>query len=178
MKIHKAIEFAALAHKTQLRKSTEVPYIVHLFEVSIILAQNNASEDVICAGILHDTLEDTKTTKQELIENFGKYITSLVCGNSENKSLTWEERKEETLRYLSETATREELFVACADKLSNIRSLQYDYVKWGDGLWGHFKRGYDKQKWYYTSLINALKNISHTKMYEEFKEIVNKVFFK
>ena len=178
MKIHKAIEFAAIAHKTQVRKSTDVPYIVHLFEVSIILAQNNANDDVICAGILHDTLEDTKTTKDDLIENFGDYIASLVSANSENKILTWEERKEETLRYLSEEATKEELFVACADKLSNIRSLQYDYDKWGDELWSHFKRAYDKQKWYYTGLITALKKINDTKMYEEFKETVHKVFNK
>ena len=178
MKIHKAIEFAAIAHKTQLRKSTKIPYIVHLFEVSIILAQNNASEDVICAGILHDTLEDTKTTKEDLVENFGDYVTSLVMANSENKSLSWEERKEETLRYLSEEATKDEMYVACADKLSNIRSLQYDYDKWGDELWTHFKRAYDKQKWYYTGLITALERISETKMYEQFKETVNKVFFK
>ena len=176
MLIHKAIEFVAVAHREQLRKSSDLPYIVHLFEVAQILTANGASDDVICAGILHDTLEDTKTTKSDLIDNFGQKITNLVCANSENKSLSWEERKQQTIDYIKNEATIDELLVICADKLSNIRSCFSDYEKLGDKLWDRFNRGYDKQKWYYLSLSSALSRLEKYAMYKEFNELCNILF--
>jgi (p)ppGpp synthase/HD superfamily hydrolase len=176
MLIHKAIEFATMAHKKQLRKGGDIPYIIHLFEVALILAKNGASDEVICARILHDTLEDTNTTKQDLIEHFGEKIASLVCANSENKTLSWEERKQETIDYITTEATEEELLVICADKLSNIKSIKYDYDKLGDKLWSRFKRGYIEQKWYYLGLSKALSRLENHDIYKEFKAICRKVF--
>ena len=65
MKIHNAIIFASIKHQNQKRKGTNLPYIVHPMEVMQILTENGCSENVIVAGILHDTLEDTDTTPQE-----------------------------------------------------------------------------------------------------------------
>ena len=178
MLIHKAIEFASLAHKEQMRKGSDTPYIVHLFEVALILSKNNASDEVICAGILHDTLEDTDTTKEDLQKHFGQNVTNLVCANSENKTLSWEERKQETIDYIKNEATEEELMVICADKLSNIKSIKYDYDKLGNEVWERFKRGYDKQKWYYLGLSEALSKLEKFDMYQEFKKICKEVFNK
>lgn len=178
MLIHKAIEFATLAHKEQVRKGSTIPYVVHLFEVAVILGKNDASDEVICAGILHDTLEDTDTTEADLIEHFGDYVTSLVFANSENKTLSWEERKQETIDYIKNDATKEELMVICADKLSNIKSIKYDYDKLGDEIWVRFKRGYKEQSWYYLGLLEALSSLEGYAMYEEFKDLCNSVFNK
>ena len=76
--IQKAIIFAALKHKDQTRKATSVPYIVHPAEVMQILTAMGCSNEVICAGILHDTLEDTPATPQEIKDNFGSEVLTLV----------------------------------------------------------------------------------------------------
>lgn len=179
MLIHKAIEFAAIAHKNQLRKSKTVPYIVHLFETAIILAKNGASDEVVVAGILHDTLEDTATTKQDLLEAFGEKITSLVCASSENKTLSWEERKQETIDFIKNEATQEELMVLCADKIANARSLYIDQQNVGDNvLWTRFNRSYEQQKWYYENLANALQKLNNKNMVDELSYLVKQIFQK
>jgi (p)ppGpp synthase/HD superfamily hydrolase len=178
MLIHKAIEFAATMHHGQVRKGTTLPYLVHLFETAVILAQNGASEEVICAGILHDTIEDTATTKQNLIEEFGQKVANLVFCNTENKTLGWEKRKQETIDYIKNQATQEECMVICADKLANARSLYADQQKVGNHLWKRFKRSYIEQKWYYKSLATALDNSGRNKVTQELKTLVDKIFIK
>ena len=102
MLIHKAIEFAAIRHKDQKRKGTELPYIVHPMEVMQILTENGCDEIVIVAGILHDTIEDTETTYDDILENFGKEIADIVASESEDKSKSWKERKQTTIDRLTE----------------------------------------------------------------------------
>ncbi|WMJ23965.1 HD domain-containing protein [Paludicola sp. MB14-C6] len=174
--IHKAIEFATLAHDGQKRKGSNVPYIVHPFEVAQILTLQGASEQVIVAGLLHDTIEDTHVTIEEIQTLFGKEIAHLVAGNSENKTLPWEERKQHTINYMKENATFEEMMICCADKLSNLRSLKSDYMILGEGLWKRFHRGKEHQKWYYDSLLNALSSLCDYSMYEEYITIFHNVF--
>lgn len=97
MKIHNAIIFASIKHQNQKRKGTNLPYIVHPMEVMQILTENGCNENVIVAGILHDTLEDTDTTPQEIEKEFGKDILAIVQTESEDKSKTWKERKQHTI---------------------------------------------------------------------------------
>lgn len=87
--IHEAIEFAAIKHRNQTRKSTDIPYIVHPMEVMQILTANGCDEKTIVAGILHDTLEDTATTHEELSEHFGEDVADIVGGVTEDKSKSW-----------------------------------------------------------------------------------------
>ena len=152
--IFQALRFATNAHSGQFRKSTKIPYIVHPIDVMQRLIQCDASTEAIVAGIfLHDTLEDTPTTADELSAIFGDRITDLVQGASEpDKSLSWEERKEHTLCVLQNTDDIELLMVVCADKLSNISSIAADLKIYGDILWTRFNRGFEQQKWYYISL--------------------------
>ena len=95
--IHEAIIFAALAHEGQKRKGTDVPYIVHPFEVAQILTKAGASESVICAGLLHDTVEDTEVTLEEIRQKFGGEVAGMVSVMTEDKSLSWEERKQKAV---------------------------------------------------------------------------------
>lgn len=86
-----AIEFAAYAHRNQLRKGTEIPYISHPFGVGMILLEAKCNEEVIIAGLLHDTLEDTETTEDDIHSRFGSEVLRLVQGASEpDKHLSWE----------------------------------------------------------------------------------------
>ena len=70
-KLNEAIKFASDKHDGQIRKLTNLPYIFHPFEVAQIVATMTNDEDVICAALLHDTVEDTKTTLDEIADKFG-----------------------------------------------------------------------------------------------------------
>ena len=95
--IQKAIIFATKKHEGQKRKGTDIPYIIHPMEVMQILTAMDCSQNVIIAGILHDTLEDTDTTPEEIKEVFGNAVLAIVQTESEDKSKTWKERKQRTV---------------------------------------------------------------------------------
>ncbi|MCR4940207.1 MAG: HD domain-containing protein [Treponemataceae bacterium] len=175
-RIHEAINFAAIKHQNQKRKGTQIPYIVHPMEVMQILTANGCSEDVILAGILHDTLEDTDTKAVEIEEKFGKAVLEIVLTESEDKSKTWRERKQHTTDCLQKDSLETRL-VCCADKLSNIRSIYADLeTKW-DKLWERFNAPKEDIKWYYKSIAQALKGLSGYKMYDELCQTVKAVFY-
>ncbi len=154
--IQRAIELAARAHQGQVRKGTDIPYITHPYGVGMLLAAAGCDEEIVAAGILHDTVEDTDVTLEQLREQFGERVASIVEGCSEpEKGETWEHRKEHTLAYLP-TAPREIRLVALADKLHNARSILTDARQGGEGVWSRFKRGRAQQEWYYRGLVEAL----------------------
>ena len=175
MKIHNAIIFATLKHQNQKRKGTEIPYIVHPMEVMHILTENDCSENVIIAGILHDTLEDTDTKPQEIEAEFGKDVLDIVQTESEDKSKSWKERKQHTIDCLKND-TLETKLVCCADKLSNIRSMYADLETCGEDLWNRFNASKEEIAWYYHSIVNSLSELDGCKMYNELKQTVNAVF--
>lgn len=174
--INKAFVFAFKVHGEQKRKDGS-PYISHPVEVAFELAKNGASDELICAGLLHDTIEDAGVTTEILEKEFSSAVVDLVTSDSENKSLSWEERKKQTLEILnSKDCSRELKMLICADKLANIRSINKDLEKMGDDVWSLFRRGKDKQQWLFESLVIALSDLEGLPMYSEFKETVNTVF--
>lgn len=177
-KIFSALRFATNAHSGQFRKTTKIPYIVHPISVMQILINNNASDDAVMAGILHDTLEDTPTTENDLRCIFGDHITDLVIGASEpDKSEPWEARKIHTIETLNQTDDLEQLMVVCADKLSNISSIATDLGKYGNEIWTRFNRGYEQQKWYYCSLAKIFeKHINKSQLFKEYIAITHQIF--
>jgi (p)ppGpp synthase/HD superfamily hydrolase len=175
MTFHNAIIFAARKHKGQLRKGTDIPYIAHIMEVMQILIENGCGEEIIIAGILHDTLEDTETTPDEIRYNFGKEVLSIVNSETEDKSLDWFERKKITIDHLF-TANIATKLVCCADKLSNIRSIYADLQEIGERVWERFNAPKEKIQWYYEGIISALSAIKDADMYNELKKFVKDVF--
>lgn len=106
-----AAEFAIDAHKGQTRKSSDIPYVSHLFEVAGILIDNKACENLIIAGLLHDVLEDTKKTVSDIECLFApakaREIIKIVMADTEkDKSLPWKDRKLETIAYLKRTRSK------------------------------------------------------------------------
>lgn len=153
--IFSAIEFATKAHAGQYRKGTKIPYIVHPLNVAKILIEHDCPEDVVVAGILHDTVEDTPITIEDIRQTFGERVAQLVQGASEpDKSDTWENRKKHTIEYLK-TAPMDVLLVSLADKLDNVRAIREDYEKLGESLWSRFNRPRESQAWYYRSLAEV-----------------------
>jgi (p)ppGpp synthase/HD superfamily hydrolase len=170
-----AIEFAATAHQSQYRKGTNTPYISHPFGVAMILSSYLCSEKVIIAALLHDLLEDTDVTEQQLIEKFGHEVTSIVKACSEpDKSLSWEERKIHTIENIP-TDPLEVRLVACADKLHNLRSMKRDYKAFGPTFWSRFKRGEKEQAWYYKSLADAFVKAEDSQQHPLFAQFIYEV---
>lgn len=171
--IEKAIIFAAKAHKNQTRKGTTIPYITHPYAVGMYLQKAKCSEEVIAAGILHDTIEDTETTYKDLLDTFGVQVANLVVAASENdKSLPWEVRKQQTIEMLK-NATLEEIQVIVADKLHNLKSIRADLHLNGESVWQRFNRGKREQHWYYASVVKALS--SRKKEFKLIRELEGEV---
>lgn len=175
-----AIEVAAKAHRNQERKQTDIPYISHPYVVGVLLLQAGCSDEVVAAGVLHDTVEDTPITLEYIREHFGEKVAEIVEGCSEpDKSAPWEERKRHTIEFLR-TASSEVRIVACADKLHNIRTIIADYQKMGDAVWERFKRGRKAQEWYYRGLVESLFNVSNdhkeSPIFQQFRSAVENLF--
>ena len=174
-----AKEFAINAHQGQIRKSEpEKPMIVHPIYVGNLLEKYNFDENVVAAGYLHDVVEDTKYTKEDLKQIFGEDITSLVMGATEpDKSLSWEERKQHTINTIKTLDFRHKAIII-ADKISNLEDIRNTSEIKGEYNFNAFKRGYDKQKWYYTEIYNSLiinEDVNHP-LLVRLKELINHVF--
>lgn len=177
VKVHNAIIFAAQMHKKQFRKGTNIPYIVHPMEVMHILTENRCNKDVIIAGILHDVLEDTSATPEDVTKLFGKRVLSLVMSETQDSKKPWKERRMEALSKIKKNTLSAQL-VFCADKLSNIKSIYVDKLAVGEAVFKRFSAQKEDVKWYYQNMADALDKIDGYKMKKELKEFVNKVFDK
>lgn len=153
-----ALVFAAVAHQNQKRKATNIPYIVHPVGVMLILIEFNENDpDLLAAALLHDTVEDTHVTHEQIRREFGDRVAEIVAGCSEpDKDDTWENRKNHTIHYIK-GAPRHIQLVSAADKLHNLRSMTRDYEEMGDKVWSRFKRGKDHIAWYYRSVLASLR---------------------
>lgn len=160
--IEEAIEIAAQAHDGQFRKGTSTPYITHPYAVGLLLMEVGCSETLIIAGILHDTVEDTDMTLEDIRKNFGDSVADIVDGCSENKSLRWRERKTERIDALK-TASTEVCIVTCADKLHNLRTVISEFDNIGDAVWDRFHGGIEAQEWYYRSVLDSLRTQKESK---------------
>ena len=180
--LDRAIIFATNAHAGQFRKGTQIPYILHPMEAAAIVGSMTTDEEVIAGAILHDVVEDTETTVEDVIRVFDERIGSLVASESENKrgdlpaESTWKIRKQETLDHLS-AATIEVKMITLGDKLSNIRAIYRDYQMIGDALWQRFNQK-DKAEhyWYYSGIAKCVDELNGYQAYKEYCELVDKTF--
>ena len=123
--IVEALQFAARKHRDQRRKDPEAsPYINHPIALANILLNEADVDDpvVICAALLHDTVEDTETTEAELVERFGPGIAAIVMEVTDDKSLSKARRKELQVEH-APRLSREAKLVKLADKISNVRDV-------------------------------------------------------
>lgn len=162
-KIQKAIKFSIKTHEIyqkQKRKGKDVAYITHPLTVGLILAQVGASEDVVVAGILHDTIEDSldekKVTVEMLEERFGNQVVEYVLSVTEaDKSLSWEERKKLALEGISHFS-KDSLLLKSADVIANSSELLDDYARCGDDIFERFSAPKEKTLKHQLAVIDAL----------------------
>lgn len=156
-----ALALAARAHRDQLRKGTDLPYITHPVHVSIILIRHGFSEDLAIAGLLHDVVEDTDTSLAPIGAEFGDDLARLVEAVTETKSadgaaLPWEQRKAEKLAHL-QAAGPDVAALKAADAIHNLRSISADLRSAGPVVWERFKRGPAPTLGYYHAILDAVR---------------------
>lgn len=179
--IDRAIGFAARAHNGQKRKIGNIPYIAHPVAVAMILQDMGCDETIVAAGLLHDTVEDTRVTLDEIRQQFGDEVADIVAGCTEppKKKMRWEKRKLYTIRVLRDAPLAVKL-VAASDKYHNLIHTQYTEGQIGVLLWKLFGRGKEQQAWYYRSVLESLKanvvNLEDYPIFARLEEVVDEIF--
>lgn len=181
--VDKAIKYAVDAHANTERRGKGFPYVIHVLEAMAIVATATSDPEMLAAAALHDTVEDTDTTFEDIRALFGDRVAHLVAeetseeiaGQSEEAS--WRERKQIAIDKLRNTA-HDAKIVALGDKLSNMRAIASDYRHIGDKLWDRFHApgGKADHEWHYRSLAEAMSDLADLDAYQEFKNLVDQVF--
>ncbi len=175
----KAKKFAIKAHMGQVRKSEpDKPMIMHPISVGMMLEEYGYDDQVVAAGYLHDVVEDTKYTIEDIEKEFGQEIANLVMGASEpDKSLSWEERKKHTIEETKTLPLRNKLIV-CADKINNLEDMMVIFERNGKKDFSAFKRGEKDQKWYFTNVYESLINNEDKDLpiFKRLKNVIEMVF--
>jgi guanosine-3',5'-bis(diphosphate) 3'-pyrophosphohydrolase len=165
--LFKALSFSAKKHTKQRRKDIDkTPYINHPISLANILAQRWViDENVLCAAILHDTIEDTETTVDELQEHFGEKITSIVLEVTDDKSLEKSIRKQKQVEHAA-SISHEAKLVKLADKIANIT----DIINTPPADWST-----DRKKDYFNwakAVVNNLRG-AHQGLEKDFDDLIN-----
>ena len=200
--LDRAIIFAVKAHAGTERRGKGYPYIVHPMEAVEIVSTMTKDQELLAAAALHDTVEDTDVTIEQIREEFGDRVAELVAdetveipdqvgndgkvGNDGDDVMagsdrpseeeTWHSRKQAAIDRLAK-ASHDAKIVALGDKLSNMRAIARDYAVQGDALWNIFHAKDPKDhEWHYRGLANSLKELEDTFAYQEFVKLIDQVF--
>ena len=179
----KAVIFAVKAHAGTERRGKGFPYIIHPLDAVTIVATITSDPELLSAAVLHDVVEDTDCTIEEIRREFGDRIADLVDSESDNTLTSvsrkdpWRVRKQAALDRLAQ-ASYDAKVVAMGDKLSNMRAIAMDYDAIGDKLWERFHAPNGKVDigWRYRELAKALSDLSSTVAYQEFVRLIDHVF--
>ena len=180
--LDRAIVFAVRAHAGTERRGKGFPYIVHPMEAVEIAATMTPDQEVLAAAVLHDTVEDTDVTIEQIRSEFGERVASFVATESDEPHQrldsveNWRARKQAAINRIAR-ASRDAKIVALGDKLSNMRAIARDYAEQGDRLWNLFHSKNPKDhEWHYRGLADALSELRDTVAYKEFEDLINQVF--
>jgi len=178
----KAAKFAIDAHHGTERRGKGSPYIIHVFEAAEIVASITNDQELLAAAMLHDVIEDSDITEDDIRKEFGDRIASLVAGESDpvfpglSEVESWKARKEFAINRLKEQS-RDGKIVAMGDKLSNMRAIARDFDEKGDELWSIFHAPDPRlHEWHYRGLADALSELKGTAAYTEFCDLIDKTF--
>ena len=182
--LDRAIIFAVRAHAGTERRGKGFPYIVHPMEAVEIVATMTSDQELLAAAALHDTVEDTYVTIEQIRTEFGERVASFVAVESDEPHQrrdsveNWRARKQVAIDRIA-SASHDAKIVALGDKLSNMRAIARDYAQQGDALWDLFHAKDPKDhEWHYRGLADALSELCDTVAYKEFEELINQVFGK
>ena len=178
----RAAVFAIRAHHNTERRGKGFPYIIHPMEAVEIVSTITTDPELLAAAALHDTIEDTDVTVDQIRAEFGERIANLVHAESDqftegvSEEDSWHDRKQAAIDRLA-AAPHDAKIVAMGDKLSNMRAIWRDYQTKGDALWSIFHvKDKASHEWHYRGLAASLSELSDTFAYQEFVRLIDEVF--
>jgi len=159
-----AVAYASIAHATQTRKATDLPYICHLLGVSSLVLEAGGDEDLAIAGLLHDVAEDQggEPRLNDVRNRFGDRVADIVeaCSDSlsedPTKKAPYEDRKRHHIEHLRH-ASDDVLLVTAAAKLHNARAIHADLLVHGPNMLGRFNGTAEQILWYYNGILAVLE---------------------
>lgn len=182
--LDRAIVFAVHAHAGTERRGKGFPYIVHPMEAVEIVASITSDQELLAAAALHDVVEDTDVTVEDIRKEFGERIARIVASESDvfeagvSEEDSWHARKQAAIDRLK-AAPLDSKIVAMGDKLSNMRAIARDYAVKGDELWKIFHaKDPSDHEWHYRGLADSLRELEDTFAFKEFESLINQVFNK
>lgn len=160
LNLERALRWAAICHRGQSRRGCEAPYIEHAMGVALILDRLGFDEEVVIAGLLHDVVEDTPATSEQIEARFGAVVAETVrhCSevktDAEGRKRPWIDRKRDHLEALAQAPTSARA-VILADKLHNLLSIELD-LREGRPVWPTFHAERAQVLWYYRATLEQL----------------------
>jgi (p)ppGpp synthase/HD superfamily hydrolase len=172
--VERAARMAAIAHRDQIRKDGNIPYVVHPFMVARILTQHNFPDAVVAAGLVHDVLEDTEITIEQLRVDLGDEVATIVASVTNNSSLSWKEKKMAYIESVRKGSSGAKA-VATADKIHNAESLLAAHAIHGETLWSRFNTGKEEKMWFEEAMLEMLKETWEHPLVAEYEVLVQKL---
>lgn len=160
-RLDKALRIATFAHRNQVRKSTDIPYIIHPFGVMVIASNVTEDEDILIACLMHDVLEDVDASiydENKMREDFGDRVVAIVKDVTKDENEPdWLIRSNNYLHHLEFEACDEAVIVSASDKIHNLLSILIDYKTDGEALWDRFTtKSSADQLWWYESILAVI----------------------
>lgn len=200
-----AMTLAGLGHEDEVRKGSDIPYLGHLLGVASIVIEAGGSEEQASGALLHDLLEDTPTTYEQLVTLIGEPIADIVQGCTDTtyarkqeikeEQADWEKErkdkfwwKERKKPYINEVTAKlpddSSLLVSLADKTYNAENTVADLRKCSESekhtVWGKFNVGYEYQRQWYCGLLEAFRKNGYSPgmqdLFNRFEKAVNEMF--
>lgn len=180
--LDKAIIFATNAHHNVERRGKGFPYVVHPLEAMAIAATMTNDQEVLAAAALHDVVEDTNITIEDIRKEFGDKVAELVGLESDNvdplfsEDISWRDKKVLGFKRIK-NSSRDAQIVAMGDKLSNMRAIHLDYLRLGEKIFEKFhEHDPSIHAWRYYQLSNCFDKLEGCFALTEFKYLVREVF--
>lgn len=172
--IEKADQLAVRAHEGQTRKESGAPYIMHPRAVAETLKTHGFRDEVIAAALVHDTVEDTSVTVEDVRRELGEEVARLVEPVTHDDSLSWEEKKQKYIDTVR-AASDEVKAISVADKIHNAQSFISGYAEQGKDMWKYFNRGREKKLWFEEAMLKMLQETWRHPLVDEYAALVEQM---
>ncbi|MFW5924794.1 MAG: HD domain-containing protein [Myxococcota bacterium] len=177
-RLDEALGFVADQFRYRIRKGTEVPYVTHLLQVMVTVAEHGGDEDQLLAALLHDYLEDIRGADRSLLaERWGERVTELVEALSDSAGHprpSWEARKHAFVARIG-AASPDVKLISAADKLHNAQSVLRDLRRVGAPVFDRFTASPTQTLWYYRAITDALGRGWAHPLLEELRAVVTEL---
>lgn len=169
--VERATSFAADKHKNQYRNDKKTLYISHLVGVCLVLKKYNFSDEIIAGAMLHDVLEDTDTSPEDVEKMFGLEILEMVTSVTYDKKLTGLERK---MKYIEDVRNGSigAKAISIADKIHNMNNLLYDLEQDAQKTWSLFKTTKEQKLWFEEKVLEMIKEVWDHPIVSEYENLI------